>query len=89
MVLNKGARNKEAHITIRGDSASTFGGDISYSFDPRAPINSANGFVRIEADEYQLYSTLDRFLFRDSRIPEGIAEALWIEFISHAGIDHD
>jgi hypothetical protein len=93
-VLNKAARNQEAHITVHGDSEGHFGGGISYSFKRRAPNNTANGFIRVEADEYELYLKLDNFSFmqarnEEPRSPEEAAEALWHEFISHAGIDHD
>lgn len=93
-VLNKGAREREAHITVHGDNSATFGGDISYSFSRRAAGNTANGFVRIEANEYELFPTLDHFSSMRSRnggprTAEQVAEALWRDFISHAGIDHD
>jgi hypothetical protein len=93
-VLNKGSRERESHITVHGDSSSAFGGDISYSYSRRAPGNTANGFIRIEADEYELYPKLDNFSFmgrqtNEPRSPEQVAEVLWREFISHAGIDHD
>jgi hypothetical protein len=93
-VLNKGGREKEAHITVHADGASHFGGDISYTFSRRGPSNVANGFIRVAASEYELYLKLDNFSFMrerndEPRSPEEAAEALWHEFISHAGIDHD
>lgn len=92
-VLNKAARNREANITVHGNSEGHFGGGISYSFSKRAPNNTANGFIRVEADEYELYLKLDNFSFMQSRneprSPEEVAEALWREFVSHAGIDHE
>ncbi len=91
-VLNKGTRGQEAHITVHRDSS--FGGDISYSFSRRAPNNTANGFIRVVSDEYELYLKLDNFSFmgtrnEEPRSPEEAAESLWHEFISHAGIHHD
>ena len=93
-VLNKAAREKEAHITVHADNSHSFGGDISFSFSRRAPNNTANGFVRVEADEYELYLKLDPFsagreAAGEARSPEQIAEVIWREFISRAGIDHD
>ena len=94
-VLNKGARGQEAHITIYSNGTSSFhDGAISYSFSKRAAGNTANGFIRIEADEYELYLKLDNFSFNRSRNDEPrsieqVAEALWQEFVSQAGIDHD
>lgn len=93
-VLNKAARNSEAHITVHGGSERSFGGDISYSFSKRAPDNTANGFIRVESNEYELYLKLDSFAFHCSEVEqflsaEQVAKKLWSEFISHAGIDHD
>ncbi len=91
-VLNKGARDRESHITVHGDNVATFGGDISYSFSRRAAANTANGFIRIEADDYELYPKLDNFSSMRTRNAEGrsmeqVAETLWSEFISQAGIE--
>lgn len=90
-VLNKG-NSREAHITVRADTE-LFGGEISYSFSRRA-TNSANGFVHIEANEYELYLRLDTFSYSRNRekeplTAEQVADALWREFTSHAGIDHE
>jgi len=89
--LNK-ANGGEAHITLRADS--DFGEDISYSFSRRATANTANGFVRVEANEYELYLMLDNFSGgrnRDDKPLTGdqVADALWREFTSQAGIDHE
>jgi TIR domain len=95
IVLNKGARDRdrEAHITVRNGDDGMFGGDaISYSFSRRS--NSANGFIRVEANEYDLYLKADTFSLHRSRdegpmSAEQAADELWQEFISHAGIDHE
>lgn len=93
-VLNKSNGNREAHITVHGDSERAFGGDISYSFSRRAPSNTANGFIRVDANEYELFLKLDNFSFSRSRdstplSAEQAADALWREFTSQAGIDHE
>jgi TIR domain len=93
-VLNKGNREREAHITVRADSEEAFGGDISYSFSRRASANTANGFIRVEANEYELYLALDNFSSNRTRDREPLsaeqaADALWREFTSQAGIDHE
>lgn len=93
-VLNKAARNKEAHITIRNGDDGLFGGDaISYSFSRRS-MNSANGFIQIEANEYELYLKMDGLSLRRTRRDEPMsseesADVLWREFIANAGIDHE
>lgn len=89
-VLNK-ANNRDAHMTVRADTEH-FGEDISYSFSRRAAPNTANGFVRIEASDYELYLRLDQFNRRGSKeslSAEQAADALWREFTSQAGIDHE
>jgi hypothetical protein len=90
-ILNK-ANGREAHITLRADS--DFGEDISYSFSRRSAANTANGFIRVEANEYELYVTLDNFSGSrergdKSRTAEQVADALWREITSKAGIDHE
>jgi hypothetical protein len=91
-VLNK-ANSGEAHITVRADSEN-FGGEISYSFSRRAAANTANGFVHVEVNEYELYLRLDNFSDNRTRdraplTAEQIADALWRELTSKAGIDHE
>lgn len=93
-VLNKAKRAQEAHITVHGDNSSSFGGDISYSYSRRAQSNTANGFIRVVANEYELYLKLDNFSHMQARNDEPrssdeAAEALWHEFISHAGIHRE
>lgn len=93
-VLNKASRSKEAHITVRNGDDGLFGGDaITYSFSKRSS-NSANGFIRVEANEYELYLKGDDLPFRRTRnegpmSAQQSADALWREFISHAGIEHE
>jgi predicted RNA binding protein with dsRBD fold (UPF0201 family) len=93
-VLNKGNRDREAHLTVHADSQEAFGGEISYSFSRRASANTANGFIRIKANEYELYLALDNFSSHRARdggmlSAEQAAEALWKDFTSRAGIDHE
>jgi hypothetical protein len=88
-VLNKAIGNREAHITVHSEGMF---GEITYSFSRRAGANTANGFIRVEANEYDLYLSLDQFSgFREKQIlsAEQAADALWREFIGHAGIDND
>lgn len=90
-VLNKGIRNQEAHITFHGHTDSHFG-EITYSFSRRAPSGSANGYVRVENSEYELYLNLDQFSGsreKEQLSPDEAAEKLWENFISRAGISHD
>ena len=89
-ILNKGNRGREAHITVHADGA--FGGEISYSYGRRASANTANGFIRVKASEYELYLELDNFSrgqAKDGKMlsAEQAADALWQDFTSQAGID--
>jgi TIR domain-containing protein len=93
-VLNKGSREREAHLTVHADREQAFGGDISFSFSRRASANTANGFIQIKANEYELYLALDNFSsFRGRQgevlSAEQAADALWRDFTSRAGIDHE
>lgn len=93
-VLNKAAKAKEAHITVRNGDDDSFGRDaIVYSFS-RRERNSANGFIHVEANEFELYLKSDGFGFRRAQDSERLsaeeaADGLWREFISHAGIEHE
>ncbi|MBI5260337.1 MAG: toll/interleukin-1 receptor domain-containing protein [Bradyrhizobium sp.] len=91
-ILNK-ASSKEAHITVRADAGEHLGGEMSFSFARRASPNTANGFVHVEANDYELYLRLDNFASRgrdkEALSAEQVAGELWREFTSHAGIDHE
>jgi hypothetical protein len=93
-VLNKRAKTKEAHITVRNGDDDSFGSDsIVYSFS-RRERNSANGFIHVEASEFELYLKSDGFGFRRTQDSERLsaeeaADGLWREFISHAGVEHE
>lgn len=91
-VLNKGIRDKEAHITLRAGGESPFGDAITYSYSRRS--DSFNGLIQVEADDFELCLKADNFGFRrtqknDRMSAEEAADGLWREFISHAGIDHE
>lgn len=89
-ILNK-ASDREAHMTVRADSE--FSAQISYSWSRRSSPGTANGFVFVEANDYELYLRLENFTHRERNkealSAEQVADALWREFTSHAGIDRD
>lgn len=91
-VLNKSSKNKEAHITIRSGGEGPFAGAITYSYSRHS--SGINGFITVEANEYELFLKSDGFSItrsqKDDRMSaEEAADGLWREFISHAGIDHE
>ncbi|UFZ05400.1 toll/interleukin-1 receptor domain-containing protein [Bradyrhizobium ontarionense] len=90
--LNK-ANNREANITLRADTE-LFASNIAFSFSRRAAPGTANGFVHIDADDYELYLRLDDFSRGQAQgdkaaTAEEVADALWRKFTSNAGIDHE
>jgi len=91
-VLNKSNKNKEAYITIRSGGEGPFAGAITYSYSRHS--SGINGFITIEANEYELFLKSDGFGITraqkgDRMSAEEAADGLWREFISHAGIDHE
>jgi hypothetical protein len=91
-VVNKARTRGEGHITVHS-SHSGMMGEITYSFAHRARGDSANGFVHVEADEYEMYLKLDalRWSGRDDEkmTAEAVAEQLWIDFLAQAGVTYD
>lgn len=93
-VLNQMLKSRgtgEGHITVRTGSAGSLLGDITYSFSAIAPENTANGSVRIDSDDYELYLSVDMFSQPGGQrkwYPKEIAQRLWEEFLMQAGISY-
>jgi len=94
-VVNRGIKGgREAHITVHNSKGSRHHfGDINYVFEAHADTNTSNGSIRVSADDYNMYLTLGfgGLMGRsDSKYDaQQAAEALWSEFIGHAGIEYD
>lgn len=95
-IVNRARRDGgEAHITVRNQKGRRFAiGDISYVFEAYSEGNSANGSIRIEADEYDLYLSDDSYIGRRrgdaaKLTPEAAAERLWNHFVEQAGIAYE
>lgn len=94
-VVNRGIKGgREAHITVHNSKGKRHHfGDINYVFEAHADTNTSNGSIRVDADDYNMYLTLGfgGFMGRDDSKYDAAqaAEALWIEFIGHAGIEYD
>lgn len=91
-LVNKVRDRGVAHITVHCRGSSHGFSDIFYSFSENAADNTANGGFSIKADEYELYLAPMMFGYgrEDERLtPEGAAEALWAEFLQHAGVTYD
>jgi hypothetical protein len=84
-VLNKAARSKEAYITVRSGGEGPFASSVTYSYSRHS--SSINGFITVEANEYELYLKSDGFgihrMGNSERMSaEEAADGLWREFIS-------
>jgi hypothetical protein len=91
-VLNQMKERTQAHITVHAASNPHGFGDITYSFSENAPANTANGWLSIESDEFDLYLKQHGFsrMGEDQRVSQQTAaEMLWEEFLSNAGISYD
>lgn len=87
-------RNGEAHITVRHARGGRMRmGDISYVYQPHADDGSSNGWMSVQADDYNLFLTavighlgVDR---EEKVTPEQAAERLWNSFVTKAGIEYE
>lgn len=87
-------RNGEAHITVRHAKGGRMSiGDISFIYQRHADDNSSNGWMNVDADDYQLFlnASIDHFgTGREERItPQQAAERLWHSFVTKAGIEYE
>jgi hypothetical protein len=90
-VINKLRQNGAAHITVYVAGRTSLG-DITYSFQERAEPNTANGWLDVECDEYDLYLGSNDFAHdgdKKRHTPETAAADLWEGFLERAGIDHE
>lgn len=93
-VVNRAKQSGEAHITIRNSKGGGgFFGDINYVYERHAPGNKSNGHVGVAADDYSLYLTLNNFSSGRSRAAkhsaEQVADRLWSDLVSRAGIEYE
>ena len=68
-------------------------GDISYVYQPHADDGSSNGWMNVQADDYNLFLSaiighigVDR---EEKVTPEQAAERLWNSFVTKAGIEYE
>ena len=94
-IVNRTKRSGgEAYITIMNMKQRAHFGDINYVYQRYAADNTSNGSVRVGADDYNLYLTMDSFSSysggREAKYtPEQAAELLWIAFVKQAGIEYE
>ena len=89
-LVNKNRSHSTAKITVTKGGGISSMGDISYTFSEYSPLNSANGILTIEADEYELYLTSLMTAQVDERhrrlTPEDAGKIIWRDFIEQAGV---
>lgn len=90
-VVNRARDRAVSHITVYSCGSRLSFGDISFSFQERAPPNTANGWMQIEADDYNLHLKYnDMFRSDDNQklSPHQAAEILWRYFVERAEISY-
>lgn len=90
-LVNRAKIRGEAHVTVRRGRGRHHIGDISWLWAEHGEENSSNGWLSVEADDFELHlkGSVDRFGFggRDQVMtPQQAAEQLWNAFMEQAGI---
>lgn len=89
-VLNRLRDRGVGYVTVHKGGGRRHGmGDISYSFAENSPPDTANGWMSVEADDYELHLKSNNFSGsrEDDRVsPEEAAKNLWEELLTQAGI---
>jgi hypothetical protein len=91
-VVNRSRSRAIAHITVYSRTSRMSLGDISYAFSERAEPGTSNGWMQIEADDYELYLKINSMMSRTDEkekfSPRQAAERLWEEFVGLAEITY-
>lgn len=92
-IVNRGLMQGrgEAHITVRSDKGRHYLGDITYVYQAHAEAGTSNGSASVQADDYNLYLTLDDFMQQSKHKYDArqVAEKMWSDFARQAGIEVD
>lgn len=92
-VVNRGYKGgRDAHITIHNSKGSRHHfGDINYSWQSHGESNTSNGHVQVDADEYNMFLSLNDFMRSEKKRHDAkqVADILWLEFTKQAGIEYD
>lgn len=59
-------------------------------YQPHADSGTSNGSIRVEADDYNLFLTMDAYYGSEERKLDAqqVAEKLWLSFVQQAGIEY-
>ncbi|ANL35138.1 toll/interleukin-1 receptor domain-containing protein [Rhizobium phaseoli] len=92
-VVNRGYKGgRDAHITVHNSKGSRHHfGDINYSWQSHGESNTSSGSVQVDADEYNMFLSLNEFMSHDKKRYDAkqVADALWLEFTKQAGIEYE
>jgi len=89
-VINKARQRGIAHLTVHSRSGRDGLGDIFFAHQENAPTNTANGWLSIDNDEYDLFlkGSLG-FDTNEKRLTaQQVAEHMWADLLERAGISH-
>jgi len=90
-LLNQRKEHGKSDITMHSTDETLGIGDISYSHSANAPANTANGWLTVESDGYELRLKINQFGFggEDQYVTaQSAAEILWKDFAARAGIEY-
>jgi hypothetical protein len=90
-VVNRARQHGAAHITVYCGGGRHSFGDITYSFQERAERGTANGWLSIVWDDYDLFledSSMRRGGEEVRLTPHAAAQQLWEEFLGQAGVEN-
>lgn len=92
-VVNRAYKGgRDAHITVHNSKSSRHHfGDINYSWQSHGESNTSNGHVQVDADEYNMFLSLNDFMRSEKKRYDAkqVADVLWLEFTTQAGIEYD
>lgn len=92
-VVNRGFKGgRDAHITIHNSRGGRhYFGDINYSWQSHGEGNTSNGHIQIDADEYNMFLSLNDFMSGNKKRYDAkqVADTLWLEFTKQAGIEYE
>ncbi|EJC85307.1 TIR domain-containing protein [Rhizobium leguminosarum bv. trifolii WSM2297] len=91
-VVNRGYKGgRDAHITVHNSKGGRHHfGDINYSWQSHGESNTSNGHVQVDADEYNMFLSLNDFMSSEKKRYDAkqVADVLWLEFTNQAGIEY-
>jgi hypothetical protein len=98
-IVNREKIGAESSITIHNNKNDNFSfGDITIVYSAHASAGTSNERISIEHDDYKQFLTFDMFHFHNNHnkqedeqklTADKVAETIWNNFVSKAGIDYE